>query len=591
MMASALAERSVEKTKLQKAEELRIALINERASHLAQYKEIGDNISPARQRYLTADTNKGSRRNRKIIDSTATKAMRTLRAGMMSGVTSPARDWFKIGMQDIQLMDDPQVRLWCDAVNRIMRLKFNQTNLYQELPNVYGDLGTFGTAAMQAEEDMENVVRFYTFPVGSYMIANDERGKVCVFLREFRLTVRQVIKKFQRTPGDWSNISDRVKIAYENNRLEEWIDVCHVIMPNEDYDKSQLRSKFKKFSSCYWERGSNSPGVGATSGDGTNDGKFLRESGYDIFPVMVPRWQLTSSEDVYGTDCPGMMMVGDVMQLQVGEKRILQAIEKMINPPMKGSLGLKEHGGASQVAGGMTWLPAGTQDTFEPAQTIDPRISEMEAKQAQVRERIKDAAFETLFLMLENDSRTQPPTAEEIIERRSEKMLALGPVMEQINQDLLDPLIEIAFYFLNLQGWIPAPPESANGQPLKVDYISIMAQAQKILGVANKERFVGFIIKMAMETQNPDVLDSVDFDELVSEYADALGIEQKNLRTKEMIAQLRAGRQQAQQAQQQAAMAEQAASAAKNLSQADMSKDSALKRLVGSQEAANSPTV
>lgn len=576
--------------RVQLAEHLRIQLTNERSSFLAQWKELGDNISPARQRYFSADTNKGNRRNKKIIDSTATKVMRTLSAGMMSGVTSPAREWFKVGVQDSDLMQDPLVRLWLDEINTITRRTFNATNLYQALPNVYGDLGTFATSAMMAEEDLENVVRFYTFPIGSYMIANDERGKVSVFMREFRMTVRQLVKKFQVSKGDWSNLSERVRTCYENNQLEEWIDVCHLIAPNEDYDASQLHSKYKKFKSCYWEKGSTSAdGTQSTVAAGGED-RFLRESGYGIFPVMVPRWQL-AAEDVYGTDCPGMMMVGDVMQLQLGEKRIMQAIDKMITPPMKGPTAMKSTA-ASVIPGGYSWLDeVQGGGKFEPTYQIDPRIQEMEMKQQQVRMRIKDAGFETLFLMLENDQRTQPPTAEEIIERRSEKMLALGPVMEQINQDLLDPLIEITFYFLGLQGAIPPPPPSLAGKPLKVEYISIMAQAQKILGVANKERFAGFVIKLAMETNNPDVLDGVDFDELVAEYADALGIEQKNLRTKDMMEQLRQGRKQAAAAQQQAAMAESAASAAKSLSQADMSKDSALTRLAGGSQAAATPIV
>lgn len=578
---------------IQALEAMIVQLRNERSSFLEQWKEVGLFISPNRQRYFTTDTNKGNRRNRNIIDSTASTVMRTLSAGIMGGMTSPARDWSKVLPAQPMIILKPATKLWLDDVSTLIRKTMNTSNLYQCLPQLYNDVGTFATAAMMAEEDFQDVVRFYTFPIGSYMVANDDRGQVSVFVREFRMTVRQIVKKFQKSPDDWSNFSDFVKQSWANKRYDAWIDCYHVISPNENYDDKKLSSKFKKFKSCYWERSHSSNGNGGGSGAGDVSAPstvFLRESGYDIFPVMVTRWQL-AAEDVYGTDCPGMMMLGDVKQLQMGEKRIMQAIEKVINPPMKGPESMKSTA-ASIIAGGYTFVnESAATGKFEPVHTIDPRITEMEGKQEQLRKRIKNVGFEDVFLMMSNDARTQPPTAEEVIEKRSEKMLALGSVVQQFVQDLLNPLHEIIFNFLLRQGAIPPVPEELAGQPLKIEYFSIMAQAQKILGVANKERFAGFVIKMAMETKNPDVLDNVDFDELVQEYADSLGIEEKNLRSPDMIAQLRAGRQQAQQAMQQAQVAQQGADAAKSLSQADMSKDSALTRLLGGSQAAATPPV
>jgi len=68
------------------------------------------------------------------------------------------------------------------------------------------------------------------------------------------------------------------------------------------------------------------------------------------------------------------------------------------------------------------------QQGFKPVYQVDPRINELEQKQAQVRQRIQRAFYEDLFLMLANDYRNDRPTAREIDERHEEKLLALGPV-------------------------------------------------------------------------------------------------------------------------------------------------------------------
>jgi hypothetical protein len=45
---------------------------------------------------LPQDRNKGNRRHNNIYDNTASRALKTMAAGMMSGATSPARPWFRL---------------------------------------------------------------------------------------------------------------------------------------------------------------------------------------------------------------------------------------------------------------------------------------------------------------------------------------------------------------------------------------------------------------------------------------------------------------------------------------------------------------
>lgn len=111
------------------------------------------------------------------------------------------------------------------------------------------------------------------------------------------------------------------------------------------------------------------------------------------------------------------------------------------------------------------------------------RIDHLDAKMSKIEYRISRAFYEDLFLMIQNMKDRSQITAREIDERHEEKLLALGPVLERLNSDLLDQLIEITFAIMVKQNLIPPAPEELQGVPLKIEYVSVMAQAQKMIGV------------------------------------------------------------------------------------------------------------
>lgn len=568
-------------TKRSKYEILRGQLESERSTFLTHWRELSDLILPRRSRFTMSDVNKGDRRNQRIIDSTATLAVRTLRSGMMSGITSPARPWFRLTTPDPDLAEYGAVKEWLHLISGRISSTFLKSNLYNALPILYGDMGVFATGAMCVEEDFDDTLRCYPFSIGSYCIANNYKLKVDVFFRDYQMTVRQLVEKFGqlREDGsgqpDWSTFSSYVKSAWDRGEYETWIGVCHVIKPNPDFDPNKIQSKYKKYLSCYYERGA----AGTMSGNylqGPDDDRYLRESGYDYFPVLAPRWEVTG-EDVYGTDCPGMTALGDIKQLQIGEKRGAQAIEKMVNPPMVGPTSLR-NSKASILPGDITYQDSRSPgDGFRPAHEVQFRILELEQKQAQVRQRIQRAFYEDLFLMLAESDRRQI-TAREIDERHEEKLLALGPVLEQVGQDLLDPLIDITFNFMVAQGQIPPAPPELQGVPLKVEYVSIMAQAQKLVGVSGLERFVSFVGQVAQF--KPDALDKIDIDQAIDTYGEMTSIAPKIIRTDEETEKIRSDRAQQQQAAARSEQIQNLSGAAKNLSGANLEGDNALSRIV-----------
>jgi hypothetical protein len=542
------------------------------------YKDLSKYILPRRSRFTITDVNKGDRRNLDILDSTATLASRTLSAGLMTGVTSPARPWFKLATSNRSLNDIPEVKQYLKTVTDEMRNLFLKSNLYNVLPVAYGDLGTFATACIFMEEDIDDVVNFRCFPVGSYKIAVDKKGRVSVFYREFQMSVRQIVEKFGKvkngTDIDWTNISDIIKEHWKNGRHEVKIDVCHFILPNENYDPNRLQAKYKRFESLYYEKGSSS--VNQASSEYIED-KFLRESGYDFFPVLAPRWEV-AGEDTYGTNSPGMVALGDVKQLQFATERIAGALDHKVKPPMVGPTNLKNIK-SSIIPGHITFVDEregvkGIRRLFE----LDFDIRELEAQQEQVRQRISRAFYEDLFLMLANTNRRQI-TAREVEERHEEKLLALGPVLERINQDLLDPLIDNTFQIMDKRGILPEIPEELQDQDYTVEYISVMAQAQKLAGIGNIERLTGFVGELA--GLNPQVLQKLDMDKIIDEYGDLVGTTPNLVRSEEEVEEIREAEAQAAAQAQQAQQMEQMAGVGKTLGDTQINADNALGKLLG----------
>jgi len=569
-------------SKRQRLDVIEAQLRNERTSFRNYWRELSDYILPRRGRFFVSDVNDGQNKRSMIIDATASMAARTLSSGMMTGVTSPARQWFKLTTSEEDLNEQPDVKAYLKDVGDKIRMTFLKSNLYNVLPTLYADLGTFGTGCIFMEEDFESTVNFISFPIGSFMIANDKRGKVSVFFREFQMTVRQIVDKFGRTnPNDptfidWSNISDAVKNQYMKHQHETQVDICHFILPNEQYSPNKMESKFKRYQSLYYEKGISSTNNSSSYAMSYPD-KFLSEKGYDFFPVMAVRWEV-AGEDTYGTNCPGMVSLGDVKQLQLAEKRIAAALDQKVKPSMVGPTSLK-NAKASILPGDITYLDEreGTRG-FRRLFEIDFDIRELEGKQEQVRIRISKAFYEDLFLMLANTNRRQI-TAREVEERHEEKLLALGPVLERINQDLLDPLIENTFAIMDKQGLLPEPPDSLAGREYTIEYVSVMAQAQKLAGIGNIERMAGFVAQVA--SLDPSVINKFDIEEAIEVYGDLVGVDPNLIKSKEEVEAIKA-EQAAQQAQmQQMAAASEMVNAGKALSETKMDEDTALAQLIG----------
>jgi hypothetical protein len=533
-------------------------LRTDRSSWLSRWSEIADQIRPWGYRTYSTDTNKGTDKFGSIVNNTPIEAARTLAAGMMSGITSSSRPWFRLTVRgDADINEVPDVREWLGKTADVLRLTMLKSNVYKGLHLTYADIGTFCTSAMLIEEDDEDDVRCYHFPVGSYALSCSPRGDVDTLFRQVTLTVSQVVKQF-----GLAKCSDLVKQQFQARQYTTRVNVLHAVFPNEKYKKGKAGPAGKKFLSYWWEESS--------GGDG-----FLRESGYEEWPVQAPRWEVTG-EDTYGHG-PGFAALGDCKALQLYERRSAQAVDKVVNPPMQAPTSAR-NGPLSLLPGDLNFVDAlGAGQAMRPALEVNHGVVEtLEMKIQRHENRIRKAFFADLWLLLsESDGQM---TATEVQERRQEKLLQLGTVLEALEDELLDPLINRVYAILLRKGRIPPPPEALQGSTLKVEYTSIMAQAQKLLATTGLERVATFVGNLARV--NPDSVDKLDWDKLVEEYADALGVPPSVVRVEDIVEQMRAARAKHLQQQQQMAQIQQGAETAKTLADTQLENPSALQTML-----------
>jgi len=525
-------------------------MITERSSFITHYKELNEYNAPRRGRFDTTDRNKGTKRHRSIINSKGLKALKIATAGMFAGVMSPTRPWFSLATPDPGLTQFQPVKEWLRQVELQMRAVFNAGNLYVMAPVMITELLQFGTGCMTHVDDEENLARFYTHTAGSYMLAQNEKFEVNTLCREYQMTTEQMVLEF--TDGkDLSKLSIAVQRAIEQNNFGSWHDVVHFIEPNTDFRPNNFLSQFKAFSSVKYEPGH------------TDKNMLLSESGFDEFPAYTPRWGLTG-EDIYGTDCPGMDTLGDIKQLQIQEKRKGQAIDKMVNPPLQAPPSVK-NAPISSLPGGLNIYDSGGGQKIESLYNITLSLTDLKEDMQRVEGRIEDAFFVDLFLAISNMEGIQPRNQLELSERNAERLLQLGPVLERMQGEFLDPLISRTFNQMARADVIPPAPPELQGSPLKVEYISSLAQAQRAVDT----RSIDALTLYQSTLLQAGLSDGKKFngDKAISEYADLVGTPPGLMVPDDQVAQQRQAEQQQQDQQRRLAMAESLASTARDAGQ------------------------
>jgi len=432
----------------------------------------------------------------------------------------------------------------------------NGSNIYSTFYSAYEELAQFGTSCFLIFEDFETVIRCRSYTTGEYYLSVDARGRVNGFSRQFWMTVGQMVKEF-----GLESCSDQVRNLFLNNQPDTWIQICHLIEENDKRIPGREDYKNMLWRSAYWEYGNGSD-------------TCLSQRGFNKFPVIATRWKTVTSDQIYGIG-PGWYALGDIKELQKTAFDKLIAQEKAYNPPTQQDASVEGH--ANMMPGGVTKITGNVPNAgVRPAYQVDPHTQEFIQSLDRSYRNIDEFFYADLFRMIMNLN--QPGmTATEVAERKQEQIMMMGPVLYRIQEELLDPTMELIFSLMGEMGLIPEPPEEIEGMNVKVKYVSILAQAQQALGVEQINRVIGFVGNVAQIF--PEALDNVDIDEAVREIANFEGTSAKLIRNKTDVQEIREQKaQQAQMAQMAAMMpaVKDGASAAKDLATAPTGVNSVL---------------
>jgi hypothetical protein len=560
----------------QRLDERLATLKTERSPREHEWRLIQKLALPRRGKFNVTDRTSGRDKHAGIVNNTASRSLRTMAHGLAANVINPASPWFRLTPEEDELNEYGPVRQWLDRTERRAYQILSASGFYGAATVEMFEIGGFGTCALARERDFETVVKWHPWTTGEYWIANDARDRAHTAYREWQCTIETLIGSF-----GLDRVSLAVRDQYDRGNLDGKVTIRHAIEPWSQRFASKPGLQRWPYVSLYWDPSE------------PRADWFLSTGGTKKCPALIGRWEHVPP-DAYGNG-PLMDALGDVAGLQSVEKRLVQGIDRKT-----GAGGWQ--GPAQGFSGGVLNAFSQEPNAYNAVQgatsitpLIDPRSIQLQDAQwyyETLQRRIEKQCFVDLFLTFMEGARREM-TATEVLERAREKLL-LGPVLHNINSEVLNPAVDgilqdifdesARFWAAGEDGMVPVPPQELQGQQLKIEYVSELQQAQRMVRAEPIYRLAAFVGQNAQF--DPTLPMKADFHQMVDELSLALGAPPKSIRDDETVAQMQAA--QDEERQRQAQMQQMAAGAdvAAKLGKASTLPGTALGDLAREQEAA-----
>ena len=543
------------------------------------YNDIAKYIAPRRSLLLTQGSGgiptpnsmmRGVPINNQIVDPCATLALRYCAGGMASNLAKPSAPWFKIIPMMLGVDLDADARKWIETTENRIYGVLSISNFYNQFVQECEDIAAYGTSPAIIYEDEENIIRVHVPCVGEYYLDVDASQRVIELYRLILMTVEQEVDFF-----GIDNVTKETAQLWKGKGagLQQESIIAHAIEPNYAVGTNKdwkLPGKFP-WREVYWSYGN----------AGTQP---LACRGFWEKPFSASRWA-TQGNDPYGRS-QGMDVIPDVKQLQVMTRRMAEAIEKMVRPPLIADEKLKNQP-ASGLPGHVTFMPGlDAHNGMRSIYNVNPDVAALVQNIEKISQRIEKGFFKDIFMAISNLQGDQR-TATEIQARRAEAMQVLGPVVENLITENLRPKLKRIYSIMMRKHLIDPLPKSLQGMPLGFDFVSTLALAQKAASIGAMERMAALIGNLTPVF--PEARDKFNVDDFIDESGAMLGTPQTIIYDADHVKQVRDARnKQAQQQQQQEAIAkgaqtaQTAANAGQVLSQTQVgSGGTALNQLLG----------
>lgn len=511
---------------------------------LPMWKQVAKYSQSFRGRFPNEDRYAFLNRSDRVISSALQEAGTVLAAGLQSGLTNQSTKWFKLSLEDKDLMKFKPVKQWLYDVENILYSILNKSNFYDITPSVYKEMGFFGQASVLQEKSFKTGTRFYNYTCGEYMFGQNDDLEIDTHYRILNMTLAQLVRRF-----GLNKLPLPLKINFENGQVSQTHVVIHAVLPNYYRIKGKIDNKNMPFLSVYYLRD-------------FENGFILNVSGYKKFPYHTPRWE-TVSADLYGI-APAFNAVKESLSIQKMNEARLLATEYQVRPPWNIPKSIAEGLYTPNL------LPGGSNvyDDSRPESRVTPTF-QVQFDTQNVSMLIKELEGSTYSNMHTDTFRLismsdKPMTATEAAMRKEEKIILLGPVLNNLNRGFLAPSVSTTFEHANELDMLPPAPQELIGQDLGIEFISMLAQAQKMVDTQASVEFAGFIGQIAQF--NPNVLKKLNANELIDDYAEKRNVNPRIVNSNDDVEQMIQAEQAAQLQAQQMEMAKQALEGAKTLS-------------------------
>lgn len=515
-------------------------------------QELSEYFLPRSVRFISRNVRRPYVKSKKIVDSTPLIALRNFSSGMMSGATSPTNRWFKTTISTNNNLNDNynnyELKKWCSKQEEITREILYSSNFYQCLPEVYKELGVFGFCAMGLEPDFYNIVNFKILPIGSYYYSKNHKGEIDTFCRVYMETAKNLVEKYP------NQCPIEILETSKNNPLKLF-EIFHFVEPNKFYKEKRLSSKYSKYISAIIL---------------SSKGEFLSLRGYSKFPYVVFESGF-NPENEYPNDSPAICALPDVKQLMTMVKEYAKAVKKIVSPAYKGPASLKNKK-LADIPGAFIEEDENGRG-ISPIYEVNPKILELKQEKDELKEIIKEHFYNDLFAMILSTSNTTR-TATEVNELKEEKMVLLSPLLEQIHSALRQILYWIYDEEIKI-GLIKKP--NLKSYQFKIEFVSSLAQAQKVTNISSMERFTTFVSNIA-NSIDPILKSKLNAEKIIEDYAHYANINPEQIVSKEEMDEIRKNIQENEKKQNELETIKQGSQILQNMGGVDLSQNDLLER-------------
>lgn len=489
----------------------------ERSAWESHWDEVEERLIPRKTRLTTTQT-PGTKKTEKVYDSAPENQLEEFAGNLHGMLCNPGGLWFGVRTQRDEPMDVQEHKEWFQEAAKRMYTVINNSNYHTEVHEMCIDVGGVGIGSFSVEEEFREgkVITCQATPIQEHYIGENNLGVVDSDFRRFKLTARQAVQQYGK-----ENLSSEVIDALEKDPGRKF-EFIQAIFPREERDEGKRDSANMEWASVHVE---------------TKTKKILRESGYEEFPLMFPRWTKTAGE-VYGRG-PGMKALAAVKVLYKIVKTVMVGAEKAVDPPL-----MVPHDGfmlplITRPSGINFYNSSSTKgETIGKLPTSDKLPIGLEMEE-QRRQQIKECFYAHVMTLSANPNMT----ATEVLQRIQDQVRILGPMIGRMFSEFCSPVVKRIFWIMYRRGMFPPLPQGLIGQDLKVEFISPIAKQQRLMEAQSLVRAFEFLQPLA--AVDPELLAIFNTDKAARGVADIVGVPPDWVFGPDVVARQKAARQQA----------------------------------------------